>query len=310
LRTRRVSLRQLRYFVAVAETGKVSEAARLVSISQSTITTALQDLEDVIGVPLLERSTRGTRPTFKGYQLLQRAYQLLNDVDTLCAIADDTHTIVGRVQLGVTDTVAAYFLPGVVTRFKRAWPSIEVEVRELPRDRLESSIEAGEIDLGLVILTNAVPRPTLSAEVLARMSRHLWVSQDHPLLDQPRVSPADIARQPYVMLMRDQVEAVTLARFAALGLEPRISYRVSSVEAVRSLVANGAGVTILADLLYRPWSLDGRRVEKLDAEELFEGEFEIGILWPQARSLSAAAIALRDFVRGMTSQRTDVRSWL
>lgn len=305
---RNISLRQLRYFIAVAETGRIAEAAKRVAISQSAITAAIQELEEEVGVLLLERGPKGAALTFKGHQFLQRAYQILNDLeDAVRFVRVDPGNVAGVVRLGVTDVVTAYYLPAVLAAFSRSWPAIEVQLVERGRAALEESLLNGEQDLGLAIVTNSTPAPGLATEVVTRVKRHVWVSHGHPLTALSVVRTADVAQYPYVLLTHDQVELVTVNAFRAFGLGIKIAYRVSSVEAVRSLVANGAGVTMLSDLAYRPWSLEGRPVERIDVPELLPGTMDIGLLFMEREKLSPACAAFREFMRGALSAWHDTR---
>src|SRR6478735_138965 len=120
------TIRQLQFFIAVAEQGTVSGAAQNLSISQSSVTEAVKELESDLGVALFERHPRGLNITHKGHQFLRHATKILADVsDARSSFAGET-TTGGRLQLGVTSLVAGYVLSDILARYRRAFPGVEV----------------------------------------------------------------------------------------------------------------------------------------------------------------------------------------
>jgi DNA-binding transcriptional LysR family regulator len=125
------TIRQIQYFVAVAEKGTVSGAAQGLSISQSAITEAIKELEGDLGVELFERHPRGLAITHKGHQFLRHATKILADVsDARLAFARDREAASGRLQLGVTSLVAGYVLSDLLARYRRAFPGVDVTAIE------------------------------------------------------------------------------------------------------------------------------------------------------------------------------------
>ena len=125
------TLRQLQYFVAVAEQGGVSRAAQSLSISQSAVTEAIKELEGDLGVELFERHPRGLTVTHKGHQFLRHATKILADVsDARRTFSGDAETASGRLHLGVTSLVAGYVLSDLLARYRRAFPGVEVTAIE------------------------------------------------------------------------------------------------------------------------------------------------------------------------------------
>ena len=125
------TLRQLQFFVAAAQAGSVTGAARELSISQSSVTEAIRALEDDLGVQLFDRQARGLMITQKGSAFLRHARQILSDVATArTAFQDETGPLTGRLALGVTSLVAGYVLSDILQRFRRAYPQVELSVIE------------------------------------------------------------------------------------------------------------------------------------------------------------------------------------
>ncbi len=114
----------------------------------------------------------------------------------------------------------------------------------------------------------------------------------HSLISVDGISIDDVAKEPLIMLTVDEIEENTGKLLAALGARPHVAFRTRSVEAVRSLVATGAGVALLPDLVYRPWSLEGDRIESRDVSGSLP-IVQIGMVWRKGSSLPQSA---RDFI--------------
>jgi DNA-binding transcriptional LysR family regulator len=283
------SLRQIRYFVGVAEAGSVSGAAHELSVSQSTITEALQDLERDLGFPLIERHARGVRLTLKGQQFLRHARKIMADIaDARRALTEDATPAVARIDVGVTPLVAGYVLADLLARFRRAFPQVAVTVTEDNRDYLEHLLVGGELDLAVVVLAGVPVMQGLQAEVIEASRSRVWLPLGHRLAGYETISLADIAREPQVLLSVDEIAERVESQMRRLGHRPTVSFRTRSVEAVRSLVATGAGVAVLPDLTYRPWSLEG---DKIEARPLVEDlpPMEVATVWRRGSDLPASA---------------------
>jgi DNA-binding transcriptional LysR family regulator len=285
------SFRQLRYFIATADAGKVSLAAANLSVSQATVTGAIKDLEDVLGRRLFDRHSNGVSLTYDGHQFLQHAQGIAAAVSAATrAPRRSAGAVAGRINLGVTYTVAGYFLPPLLARFWRMFPNVEVHLHELDREDIEQGLLSGTLDLAVMLVSNLQRREALVSDVLLRSKRRLWVSADHELLSKERVSLSDIARYPYLMLTVDEAEKSALRYWERTNHRPNVIFRTLSVEAVRSMVASAMGVTILSDMVYRPWSLEGQRIDVRDiAGEVHS--MDVGLAWQRSRERSEACRA-------------------
>jgi len=294
------SLRQVQYFVAVAENGSLTRAAHQLSISLSTLTEAVHGLERDLGLKLVERHPRGVQLTHKGQLFLRHANKILADVaDSRRALAEEEAAVAGQVQIGVTSLVAGYVFSDLLARFRRAFPAVAVNAVEDGRDYLEHLLINGELDVAVVVLSTTTAADALEAEVLEVSPNRLWLPLGHRLCQEAEVGLAAIARERQIVLTVDEIEARADAQWRAHGLKPPIAFRTRSVEAVRSLVATGAGVAILPDLVYRPWSLEGDRIEVRPIGEPLP-TVEVGLVWRRGSPLNPAA---RDFIAVARAQR-------
>lgn len=291
-----LTLRQVRYFIAAVETGQISHAAMEMNVSQSAVTAAVQALEAQLGVQLLERTPVGVTPTIEGARFLHHARNIAAAVeDAVRSPLGEGRAVQGRLRVAATYTVAGYFMTRHYTRFRRAYPDIALEMLELPRGEIENGIVDGSVDMAVMLVSNLVNRAEIEQETLMRSRRRLWLPADHPLLGKDRVTLADIAREPYVMLTVDEARVTAGRYWHDAGLEPNVIFATSSVEAVRSLVAAGMGVTILSDMVYRPWSLEGQRIELKPVDQDIPS-MDVGLAWSRKRPHSQPATIFRAFM--------------
>ncbi len=169
---------------------------------------------------------------------------------------------------------------------------MEVSAIEDNGSYLEHLLIGGELDVAVMVISNLRDRMALQAEILETSPYRLWLPIGHPLVSADIISIADITKEPLIMLTVDEIEENTGKLLSALGARPHVAFRTRSVEAVRSLVATGAGVALLPDLVYRPWSLEGDRIESRDVSGALP-VVQVGMVWRKGSSLPQAA---RDFV--------------
>ena len=294
------TLRQLQYFVAVAAQGTVSGAAQNLSISQSAVTEAIKELEGDLGVQLFERHSRGLTITHKGHQFLRHATKILSDVsDARRTFSDDKESLSGTLNLGVTSLVAGYVLSDLLARYRRAFPGVTVSAIEDNGDYLEHLLIGGELDVAVIVISNLRNRMALQTEILEVSPYRLWLPLGHRLASAESITVADVAEEPVIMLTIDEIEESTGKLLSAIGSRPKIAFRTRSVEAVRSLVATGAGVALLPDLVYRPWSLEGDRIESRDVSGSLP-MVQVGVAWRRGSQMTQAA---RDFIDLSQAQR-------
>lgn len=293
------TLRQLQYFIAVAEEGTVSGAAQSLSISQSAVTEAIKELETDLGVSLFERHRRGLAITHKGHQFYRHATRILGSVSDArrSFLADEEAPPAGTLHLGVTSLVAGYVLSDLLARYRRAYPGVSVSAIEDNGDYLEHLLIGGELDVAVMVISNLRDRVALQAEIFETSPYRLWLPLGHRFAAADIISVSDIVTAPLIMLTVDETEENTGKLLAAFSARPHVAFRTRSVEAVRSLVATGAGIALLPDLVYRPWSLEGDRIESRDVSGTLP-VLQVGMVWRRGSKLTAAA---RDFI-GLAQQ--------
>lgn len=285
------TLRQLQFFVAAAQAGSVTGAARVLSISQSSVTEAIRSLEDDLGITLFDRQSRGLLITQKGATFLRHAGQILSDAAAARAAFHHAEgALSGRVSLGVTSLVAGYVLSDILQRFRRAHPKVELSIFEETGEYLQHLLIGGELDVAILLTSAVKDRAAMHVETLLVSPYRLWLPPAHPLAEQESIALDQLAGQPLIQLMVDEIEESTRRMMDSLAEKPRIAFRTRSVEAVRSLVATGAGLAILPSLVYRPWSLEGDRIGIRDVSGNLPS-VQVGLAWRRGAPLPSAAAA-------------------
>ncbi|WP_421726752.1 LysR substrate-binding domain-containing protein [Bauldia sp.] len=202
----------------------------------------------------------------------------------------------GSIRVGATDTVIGYFLGPILARFKARFPRINAQVVQLERPEIESGLIDGELDIAVILVSNLRRREALTSSILLPSQRRLWLPPRHALLAKKQVSLADVAKEPYIMLTVDEAEKSALGYWQRHSLKPDTILRTANVEAVRTMVALGMGVSILSDMVFRPWSLEGDRIEVRDLVEHIPS-MDIGLAWRLGATLSPAADEFRAFLQ-------------
>jgi DNA-binding transcriptional LysR family regulator len=301
---RHVTLRQFRYFIAVAESGSVASASRMLNIAQSALTKSLLELEAELGSSLFERSSRGMALTPQGHRFLQKARSVIGSVaDALRLNAVDTAAdLTGVLAVGVTSLVAGYYLSELLSRFRRNCPAVEVFVTEETPRFLEHLLINGELDVAIMV-SNALSEPqAMVAETLTRSPNRVWLTSNHPLTARDELTLAECAAHDQIVLEADRIDDVMKTVWARHQLKPRTILRTSSLEAVRSLVGAGAGIAVLPDFLYRPWTLDAEHVEVRRLRDEVPS-IDVGLVWRRGSGLKAAATEFIDLAREQSRLR-------
>jgi DNA-binding transcriptional LysR family regulator len=283
--------------VAAAKYGKIATAAAEIGISQSAVTTAILELERSLGMPLLERHVSGVTLTHRGHLFHQHALKILAAVSEAQRWPfQSSMNLSGTLRLVATHVVIGYFLLPYLEKFRSAHPNVEVTLKELTRPECEEALISGRADMGIILTSNLGQSEMLDSLPLTRAQRRLWVSGNSPLLAQKAVSLSQLKELPYVFLMVDEGERVLRETVRPYGFEPNVVLRTTSMEAMREWIGLGLGITIVADTVYRPWSLEGMKIERRPLAEPIP-PLEIGLIWPRDREPDEVAQGFSSFLQ-------------
>ena len=238
-----MELHQIRYFLAVAETGTFTRAAKKCFVSQPSLSQQLIKLEHELGQPLFDRLGRRAELTEGGQRFLDRARGILFEVeDAVRAVRDDGRS--GRVRLGVLPSIGPYLLPEVLKRARAVLPDLSVTIHEDFRTHLIEQISAGRLDLFLGSLPPE--KPELEVEHLFFEDLMVALSADHPLASAHRVRPQDLEDQKLILLGEASSLGLQTTRFfGAHRISLKIAAQCAQVQSVKALVAAGVGIAII-----------------------------------------------------------------
>jgi DNA-binding transcriptional LysR family regulator len=239
-----VTIKQLRAFVAVSETGSFTRAADRLFVTQSALSVIIRELEFEVGLRLLDRTTRMVVLTAAGREFLKSATRVLSDLE--CAIRDAREVVArqhGQVILGVPPLAAATFIPDMIVKLKAAHSEIGVILRDLRPDEIAASAATGEIDFGLGTFDET--SEPLRRTVVARQPFTVTCAPDHPLAALPSVRWADLPGFPLITIARDHtVRRLLDHTFGHLGRNTFPAYEVYHALTAVGMVVAGLGIAV------------------------------------------------------------------
>jgi DNA-binding transcriptional LysR family regulator len=240
-----MELRQLEYFVAVADEESFTRAAERVHISQSGVSAQVRQLERELGGPLIDRTGRRARLTAAGAAAVEHARAVLAAAHAVRQAVDDVNQVVrGRLTMGMVTGCTITPLFDALAAFRQAHPGVEVALVEEDSDRLAEAVRRGAADLALI---GTVDESLTGLESLTIVREPLVgaVPREHPLGDAAPM--ADLVASPVICLPQGTgIRAAFDRACAARGLVPDVALQASAPDAVADLAARGLGVAILS----------------------------------------------------------------
>jgi LysR family transcriptional regulator, transcription activator of glutamate synthase operon len=283
-----VELRQLRSVEAVARHRHFTRAAEELHVAQSALSHQIRKLEQELGTPLFERTSRRVAPTEAGEALAVRARRVLAEVDAAFAEVDELRGVLrGRIWLGALLPAGDLDVPGLLARFSRAYPGVEVGLREGVAADMLAFLAADELDAAFCLLDGDVPEP-LAAERLSDEEVVAVFAPDHAP-HAARVSVTDLASRALVATRRGS--AITSALEARCGHPLRLALESGDPFLLRALAAQGFATAILPRSLTR---LDGPAIAVRSLEPPLV--LPVALVW-RRRNAAPAARAFVEFVR-------------
>jgi DNA-binding transcriptional LysR family regulator len=241
-----MEFRQLRTFVAIAETRSFTRAAERVHLTQAAVSAQIKALETEAGVPLFSRVNKKVFLTEAGETLLRRAERLLRAHDeALFALTKLSQAERGRLRIGTASTMAStHPLPAILAELKRAHPGAQVTVRRATSSEIVAQILHGDLDLGLVSLP--VEASDIRAEVLQRDRLVAVVPPAHPLAAERALSAAHLAAEHLILGEQGgNTRRLIDLFFEKSGARPQVAMELGSMSSIIRMVEHGLGVSIL-----------------------------------------------------------------
>lgn len=288
-----MELHQLRYFVAVAESGSISRAARRCRVAQPSLSQQLKRLEESLGQRLFDRLGRGVAMTDAGRALLPRARRIIADVrDAETALREEGGAKSPRLAIGAIPTIAPYVLPRLVAGLKRESPGGEYLIREDLTENLAEALADNEIDVAIV--STPLEHELIEVEVIGREPMVVVMPRGHPLERAGAVGISDLRSTPAVTLHEMHCLGRQIGAFCAeRSIARPIVCRTTQLATLLELVRQGSGISIVPAMAARHDSGRG-----LAFVELKRGtpQREIALAWRVGRTKPGLAGRLRELL--------------
>jgi LysR family transcriptional regulator, hydrogen peroxide-inducible genes activator len=290
-----MNLRDLRYFVALADTRHFGKAAERSFVSQPTLSAQIKKLETYLGVQLIERQPRKVTLTEMGARILPLARRILQESDEIVSLARNEHDpLSGKLKVGLIPTIGPYLLPLVARKLRKQLPQLKLLLYEHQTQPLLEKLRAGDIDLGILALP--VPLDGLEARPLYDESFTLAVPTSSPLAKKASVKVDDLSGESLLLLedghcLRDQALEVC----SRIDIKESEDYRATSLETLRQMVAAGLGITLLPELATRgPFGSGQGLLVKQFARPV--PSRSVGAVWRKSTARTQAITAVCDVI--------------
>jgi DNA-binding transcriptional LysR family regulator len=294
---RRLKLRDLDILMAVIETGSMGKAANRLNISQPAVSKAVVELEDALGVQLVDRSRRGVVPTPYGLALGKRSVAIFNDlrqgVQDIDFLSDPTK---GEIRIGTTEPIAVAIVSPTIDRLSGKYPQMFFYVVAGDTATLYRDVAERNIEFAICRMIGRLP-DELAAEVLFYDAFSIMTSAENPLTRRRKLSLAELANEPWTLYPFDSFFGSVIAEaFRANGHEPpRLTVASLSFDVQNELLATGRFLTILPSFMLR---VHGRNPPlKALPVALPNPRMPIGIITLKNRTLTPLAQLFIDNVR-------------
>jgi len=289
-----ITLTELRYVIAVADTGHFGRAAERCHVSQPTLSTQVKKLEETLGVRLFERAARRVQPTNTGERIVARARAILDEVRAIGDLARGQQgPLCGVLRLGIIPTLAPYALPWVVPPLQKSYPDLRLVLRESTTAALVDELTLHRLDAALVALP--VAAPGLADEPLFDEPFVLLAPARHPLAMRTRVREEDLRDTRMLLLTEGHCLREQALALCGDGDAVADDFRATSLETLRQLVGAGLGCTLIPALALTTLATGTTVVARPFRAPA--PHRRIGIVWRRSYPDEAGIRALAEFIR-------------
>ena len=238
----------LALFHAVAQAGGISRGAERLHVSQPAVSKQIKELEDALGIRLLERLPRGSRLTDGGKLLAQYVQRMAVVEDETARAIDEFRGLKrGRLAVGASTTIGAYLLPQVFGEFHRQHPDIELQLEIANTETIQNQLMEGSIEVGLT--EGLMDAEHLDSEVFHEDELVAIAPHGHPLLKQKRITAREFCREPFILREAGSgTRAVVEQALGKRGLKVKPVLSLANPEAIKRAVIAGLGVAIVSRL--------------------------------------------------------------
>jgi LysR family transcriptional regulator, hydrogen peroxide-inducible genes activator len=296
-----MNLKDLKYLVALADTGHFGKAAERTFVSQPTLSAQVKKLEEYLGVKLVERQPKNVQLTDVGKQIVVRARRMLDEGEEIVALArSNTDPFAGKLKIALIPTIGPYLLPRVMQKIRKGLPHLGLMLYEYQTEALLKRLRDGEIDLGIM----ALPAIADGIESRALYQENFTVAlpNNHPLAAKTNIKVQDLKGHTLLLLedghcLRDQALEVC----SRVDVKEAEDFRATSLETLRQMVVAGLGITLLPEMAVEsPFgSQRGLTIRQFAKPAPSR---TVGAVWRKTTTRAAAIGALCDVIDGVMAQ--------
>ena len=282
-----MNFQHLRYFLAVAQTGGFTQAARQLHVTQPTVSTGVAELETDVGVKLFNRDSRHVELTLEGRTLMAYALQIKDIVEEATERLGEGHTHhdEGAFQFGAIDAAVIYLLPQILKAYLSAYPRMDLSIQVAPSRYLVDDLLSNRSEFAIITL----PFDDAKIETLTMLidDMPLVVGDGHRFTKRPSITPREVAAEPLILFHADSVSRKLVDDgFAEAGVSPRVVMEMRSPEAMRKLVESGVGSSFLPRMSVAE-SLEAGVLRAVNVEGMSFSR-RIGLAWRRGRYFGPA----------------------
>lgn len=289
-----MELRQIRYFIEVAEREHVSEAADALHVAQSAISRQIANLEGELGVSLFEREGRNVKLTQIGRIFLTHAKTAMKAIDYATKqIEEHLDPERGSIKIGFPTSLASDLLPTIISEFKQKHPNIRFQLRQGSYTYLIEAVKTRELDLAFLgpVPTND---PDVEGNILFSENMAALVPSNHPLAERESIHLNEMRNEEFVLFPQGYVlRKIAVDGCRQAGFTPKITSEGADLDAIKGLVSAGIGVTILPESIFN--EITPRFTTKINIGSPSLSR-TVGIITPRHRKLAPSEKVFYDFV--------------
>ncbi|MCC5895997.1 MAG: LysR family transcriptional regulator [Alkalibacterium sp.] len=290
-----MELKQLIYFIEVAEREHMSNAAQHLNVAQSAISRQISNLEEELGVQLFERVGRNMKLLPVGQILLTHAKDVINRLEqTKKEMADHIAPESGVIKLGFPTSLATSLLPNLINSYSKSFPAIQFQLRQGSYQFLIDAIKNRELNLAFIgpVIED---EPAIRGDILFKEKMHLLVSRQHKAAHRESITLKELKDEAFILFPKGYIlEKLVVDACHNEGFAPHVSTQGEDMDAIKGMVAAGIGITILPDSAITKYETDFLKCVPINSPQLVRS---VGMITPNTRQLTPSEKGFYTFVK-------------
>lgn len=288
-----MELRQLKYFIEVAEREHMSEAAEHLDVAQSAVSRQITNLEKELGTQLFERKGRNVKLLPIGKVFLTHAKEAIKAIDYAVVQVDEyINPERGTIKIGFTTSLANSLLPELLSKFKESYPNIEFQLHQGRYQDLIDKIKERELNLAFIgpVVTDD---PFINGHTLFYETMYLLIPHQHRLANRKSIYLTELKDEDFVLFPKGYIfEKLVTDACYSVGFEPRVSTEGEDLDAIKGMVAAGIGITLLPESAVGEFQSNFTTKIPISSPDLSRS---VGIIIPKNRKLAPSEHVFFDF---------------